>query len=132
MAKDPKRQLDEHIRTLIDALEVGYDERIRFALESFALDSGFERFAFLHARGPDSRAFSNYPEEWQRRYLTKNYAALDPVVAHAKRTMQISWSGRKMSNLSREERQFFAEAEEFGIAAGLTMPIKTGFGALPC
>lgn len=124
------RYLDDHLANFIDALEVGHDQRaIQFALESFTIDAGFERFAYLSARGPDSRAFSNYPEEFLRRYLTKNYAALDPVVAQTKRTMRpLCWSGRAMSNLGPDQRQLVSEAEEFGIATGLSIPIRAGFG----
>ena len=120
-----------HLDDLLDLLEAARDDRaLKGALRGYATRIGFDRFAFLDVRGQDTSALSNYPEDWQTHYLKNGYAAIDPVVASAKRTMRITpWSADRHPFLRHSaEWSFFGEAVEFGLRSGLSIPVKTGFG----
>lgn len=127
----PERVIDEHVAALIDALELAHDEQsVRFALKRFASDAGFERFAYANLKGANSRIYSNYPEPWQDQYLEHNYFVIDPVVTTAKRSHQpFAWSGAMMQRQGGEVKRIALEAELFGIRAGISIPIRAGFGA---
>lgn len=89
----------------------------------------FDRFAYAHIKGGVSRLFSNYPEEWQRRYLEQNYSALDPVVTDGGRAMlPFTWSGEDTKRIGGDINRIADEAADFGIRSGLSTPIKVGFG----
>ena len=63
----------------------GFEERAaRRALRDFCEDAGFDYFAYVHLRGQESFAVSNYPREWQELYVKRNYLRIDPVVTRAK------------------------------------------------
>lgn len=123
-----ERFLDDYLGNFIDTLESSQDETaIRFALQRLAASAGFDRFAYVDMRS--SRRYSNYSEQWQEVYHYENYVALDPVVAQAKRTMRpVVWSHSDKLRYGLEERRFFDEARTYGIASGITIPIKAGFG----
>ena len=64
---------------LIDRLAVTQtEETLRKANADLIQDLGFGGFAFLHVEPARTTAVSNYPDEWQRRYLESDYP---PVVA---------------------------------------------------
>jgi LuxR family transcriptional regulator, activator of conjugal transfer of Ti plasmids len=129
-SNEAARYLDEHVNWLVDALElVREPAAIRQALHHFAKCSGFDRFAYGHIQGTDTRVFSNYPEEWLRRYLDEGYFAIDPTIANAKRSPRpFAWSAADMMRHGGEIRKIAGEASEFGIKSGFTIPIRTGFG----
>lgn len=124
------RFIDDHFSGLLDSLELVRDVgAIKIALQQFTKQSGFEHFAYAHMRGTDSWIVSNYPEEWQQRYLANNYFASDPVITNAKRMMRpFNWSGRDMHRHGAEISRFANEAGEFGIRSGFAVPIRVGFG----
>ncbi|MEP2924409.1 MAG: autoinducer binding domain-containing protein, partial [Bauldia litoralis] len=66
--------MNELLLQLIDMLSLPLEERAaRRALRDFAESAGFDYFAYLHLRGQESFAVSNYPREWQEHYVQKNY-----------------------------------------------------------
>jgi DNA-binding CsgD family transcriptional regulator len=69
-----------------------------------------------------------YPDEWVQRYVSRNYFALDPVVAAAANSLlPIDWESLDLSG--RAARQVFGEAAELGIGDhGLTFPIRGARG----
>lgn len=62
--------------------------------------------------------------------MKHSYAAIDPVIANAKRTMRITprSADRHLFLRHSAEWSFFGEAVEFGLRSGLSIPVKTGFG----
>lgn len=126
-----RRFLDDHLGNFIDALEAANDETsVRFALQKLAANAGFDSYAYVDIRAGDNKAFSNYDDEWQKRYASENYISLDPVVTQARRTMRpTAWSHAEKHRYGTRERRFFDEAREFGIASGITVPIRGGFGS---
>lgn len=124
------RYLDDHLPGLIDAIEVRPDQlSIRTALHSFATAAGFEYFTYLSVRGGHLSGLSNYHEEWRQQYVSSNYLAIDPVIAQAKRTMRpTSWSINDRLRVDMNARKVLDEAAEFGIVAGMALPIHGSFG----
>lgn len=120
------------LQGLIDAVAVAHDERsIRNAIKNFTVASGFDRYAYIHVHAVDGVGFTDYPVEWQNIYLHKCYTVIDPVVTTAKRSMKMfAWSAEDQAvrRGSREIKQFYSEATDFGIRSGVSIPIGTSYG----
>ncbi|RWD18746.1 MAG: transcriptional regulator TraR, partial [Mesorhizobium sp.] len=73
-----------------------------------------------------------YGPEWQSEYAEQHYVEIDPVVRRARELKgAFTWSGeRERSQLSKEERSFYAHAADFGIRSGVTIPIRAAHGTL--
>lgn len=115
---------------LIDRLSLPLEERAaRRALRDFAQEAGFDFFAYLYLRGPESFAVSNYAREWQQLYVERDFIRIDPVVTGAKHGPPIfSWSAEQARRSGRRDvAGFFAEAERFGIRSGISISIPVGF-----
>lgn len=73
------------------------DSAYRISL-SFAKNIGFKFFAFSTSYPAKNEQFhtirfNNYPPEWNTEYETKQFRAIDPVVAHCNQTMlPVLWS----------------------------------------
>ena len=122
--------LNELLLRLIDMLSLPLEERAaRRALRDFAAGAGFDYFAYLHLRGRESFAVSNYPREWQELYVQKNYIRIDPVVTKAKHGPPIfQWSADEARRIGRlDVRQFYKDADRFGIRSGLSVSVPVGF-----
>jgi DNA-binding CsgD family transcriptional regulator len=122
--------LNELLLHLIDTLSLPLEERAaRRALRDFSEEAGFDYFAYLNLRGQESFAVSNYPREWQDRYVQMNYLRVDPVVTKAKHGPPIFlWSAAEARRLGRRDvTRFFIDAERFGIRSGLSVSVPVGF-----
>lgn len=119
----------EHLQKLIDAVEISKDNHsIKSAIQRFTLSSGFDRFAYLHVHAQEVIAFSDYPSEWQKVYIGRRYAIIDPVITRAKRKTEIfSWKADD-GERSREIRCFYSDAADVGLRAGVSIPIRTSYG----
>lgn len=126
------RFLDDHVPDLIDAMEVAQDaQTIKNALARFTDRAGFELFTYAAVRATESRLFSNYPEEWIQRYLSRNYFTMDPVVVAARRSKRpFAWSGPVMRQANPEGSDIIEEAKAFGRVSGFSIPISVGFGTM--
>lgn len=123
-------QLNANLLNLIDRLSLPLDERAaRRSLRDFANDTGFNFFAYLYLRGPESFAVSNYPREWQELYVERDFIRVDPVVTKAKHGPPLfSWSADEARrNGRRDVIKFFVEADRFGIRSGISISIPVGF-----
>lgn len=122
--------LNELLLHLIDTLSLPLEERAaRRALRDFSEDAGFDYFAYLHLRGQESFAVSNYPQPWCDRYVEKNYVLVDPVVTKAKHGPPIfTWSAEEARRIGRKDvTHFFKDAGRFGIRSGLSISAPLGF-----
>lgn len=122
--------LNELLLHLIDTLSLPLEERAaRRVLRDFCEDAGFDYFAYLHLRGQESFAVSNYPQPWCDRYVQKNYLLVDPVVTKAKHGPSIfTWSAEEAKHIGRKDiTQFFKDAGRFGIRSGLSISAPLGF-----
>ncbi|KVE27442.1 hypothetical protein WS67_11770 [Burkholderia singularis] len=65
------------------------------------------------------RIVSNYPQAWLDRYMQKNYAAIDPTIRIGARSRSLVIWG---DALFRKTPHLWAEAQQFGLKAGLSQP----------
>lgn len=120
-------------RELIDVAAVSRTEDdVRSALSERTKAYGFDYYAYLHLQPQWAYAVSNYPIEWQQRYLDDDLATIDPIVKMASATLRaFDWAGKNSGQLPpKEVRHFFSEAADFGIKSGMTIPVRTAFGHL--
>ena len=122
--------LNANLLNLIDRLSLPLEERAaRRALRDFAEDTGFDFYAYLYLRGPESFAVSNYSREWQQLYVEREFIRVDPVVTKAKHGPPLfAWSADEARRIGRHGvSQFFTEADRFGIRSGISISIPVGF-----
>lgn len=122
--------LNQAFGDFVDALETTHDEMgFKGAADRFAVRLGYRWFAYLGFSEPALKVLSSYPSSWARRYIEQRYEDVDPVVGIA-RTSQRSfkWDRRSLRLPSASQQRFFAEAAQFGIHSGATVPIRGGFG----
>ncbi len=116
-------------QTFIDRLaEAGDGDGLGRAMQAFAGELGFSKFTYLGFRRPGPQLpvyVTTYPMEWVYHYAGRRYQEIDPVVLQARQNMlPFAWNDQAAGpHASREQRQFFGEASEFDIKAGLTVPI---------
>jgi len=117
--------------TDITALQ-GDESILRQALGSLTNEAGFGGYAYLHIQPGHTIAVSNYHPEWRSMYFKKKLAAVDPVVGRAKSLKQaFAWSGDQDSaRISKAERAFYAQAADFGIRSGITIPVRAANGSI--
>lgn len=72
----------------------------------------------------DAFILATYSDEWISRYQAENYVALDPVIGVGlSGILPLDWND--VRNRNKKVRNFFGEAEEFGVARqGLSFPIR--------
>lgn len=117
---------------LTDLAALRGDETIlKDALSHLAEQAGFGGYAYLYIRPGHTVAASNYPPEWRALYFKRKFEAVDPIVNRAKSLKQaFVWSGeQERKRLSKEEREFFDRAADFGIRSGITIPIRAANGS---
>ena len=122
--------MDKWFQRLTEQVALSYDEQaVKSTLKRLTREAGFHAYAYLSMQPETQMAISDYSEEWQRRYFDKAYAFVDPVVRIAKSRMAaFSWTNADNGKLTKERRNFYGEAAEFGIRCGISMPVSTGFG----
>ncbi|WP_292520862.1 autoinducer binding domain-containing protein [Mesorhizobium sp.] len=102
---------------------------LKDALTDAVHELGFDCYAYLNIQPVRSYAVSNYADEWQQRYLDRNYKDIDPVVRTARARMEaFTWAPESPKKASSRVRAFYAEAGDFGIRSGISIPIRTAFG----
>jgi len=122
--------LNQWFERLTEQVALAHDEEaVRTALEKLSREAGFGTYAYLNLQAESQTAISNYDVEWQKRYLERAYALIDPVVRNARDKLEaFAWSNEPSLRMSKERRAFYGEAGEFGIRSGITIPIQAGFG----
>jgi LuxR family transcriptional activator of conjugal transfer of Ti plasmids len=123
--------MKEWFHRLIDLSSISSTERsLKRALPGLVQELGFECYAYLNVQPIRTHAVSNYPAEWQTRYIGLDYTRIDPVVSIARARMKaFAWAaGTPRQATSKAVRTFYAEASDFGIRSGISIPIRTPFG----
>ncbi|MCJ2877643.1 transcriptional regulator TraR [Rhizobium pusense] len=121
------------LEKLTDLAAIEGDECIlQTGLADIADHFGFTGYAYLHLQHKHVTAVTNYHRDWQSVYFDKKFDALDPVIKRAKsRKHTFTWSGeQEWPTLSKEERSFYADAADFGIRSGITIPIRAANGSM--
>jgi LuxR family transcriptional activator of conjugal transfer of Ti plasmids len=103
---------------------------LKLALSGLVRELGFDCYAYLNVQPVRTYAVANYPAEWQARYLARDYTRIDPVVGMARAQMQaFTWAAGGLRHASSKSViAFFAEAGDFGIRSGISVPVRTAFG----
>jgi len=106
------------------------EKTLKEALPELVEELGFERYAYLNLQPVRTFAVSNYPIEWQMRYLAEAYATVDPVISTARAEMKaFIWTVERPRRVtSKRLRRFYIEAHDFGIRSGISIPVRTAFG----
>ena len=109
-------------------------EHISRLCQAHLLDFGFRHVAYLTLRSPilapqDWVVSTTYPREWQRRYIARSYADLDPVLnacSHA--LLPVHWDTVPIT--TKEGRNLVGEAADFGIGkTGISVPLRSPDGS---
>jgi LuxR family quorum sensing-dependent transcriptional regulator len=100
------------------------------SLLSFATRYGFDHGALVDLPGPGERIEDTvlcvrWPEEWQSRYLEKDYVKHDPAVLHVMRTREpYTWLEMMgCPDYNTRQRRVVHEASEFSLTNGLIVPL---------
>ncbi|MCW0001883.1 transcriptional regulator TraR [Pararhizobium sp. YC-54] len=118
---------------LTDLTALQGDESIlKQALGNLTNEAGFGGYAYLHIQPGHTLAVSNYHPEWRSIYFKQKLASVDPVVKRAKTLKQaFVWGNEQDSTrLSKAERAFYAQAADFGIRSGITIPVRAANGSM--
>ncbi|MGM4929609.1 LuxR family transcriptional regulator [Tardiphaga sp. 619_E2_N8_5] len=91
-----------------------------------ALDlSCFAYLAIPQGLSATPQVISTYPVAWTSRYLQGNYQRFDPVISQAfARADPFEWgTDAGLSTSTRQQREMFDDAANYGIRYGFTVPI---------
>ncbi|MEP3245624.1 MAG: LuxR family transcriptional regulator [Sneathiella sp.] len=108
---------------------VDIPDRVGYLLSDLALD----HFSYMILKAPAKLSMdvtetiqTSYPDEWTKRYMSKQYYQLDPVADLVEQsTMPFYWGqGRFLRKFRKPQRLVFDEAREFQIMHGLSVPVR--------
>lgn len=124
--------MDQWFEHLIEQVSLALDEKsVKIVLQNLAHEAGFEMFTYVSLQANTHKILSNYPEVWQQRYLDELYVSVDPIMLGLRyRSDLFAWSNTTEGRLNKQQRKFFAEAAEFGIRSGVSIPVRSGFGQM--
>ncbi|MDM9620455.1 transcriptional regulator TraR [Rhizobium sp. AC44/96] len=112
--------------SLLDITVIARDQKtLKSALSDLAERFEFSGYAYIDLRFGRTFAISNYHPEWQDHYFKSDLKSVDPVIRRAKKLRRtFSWSAEAdMGSMSKSELAFFADATDFDIRSGITVPI---------
>lgn len=108
------------------------DAAVLNELRDVSEKAGFDYFIVsgLPHRGIELEPFvlvSDWPEEWFKRYMSRAYVEIDPIARNCFATTEpFAWNEVAIDEDSRSVAQkFMGEASEFGLSAGLCVPVHT-------
>ena len=87
---------------------------------------GFDKW--MYSAGPEpcdvAEKLLTYPPEWMSLYRHRGYLAVDPVVDHCRQHITpCLWSADQVLQGNAYQTRFFTEAVDFGLCAGIGLPI---------
>jgi DNA-binding CsgD family transcriptional regulator len=103
-------------------------DELKGALSVVLRSYGLTQFVYLRWSNDllsVEESIHTYSTAWTERYVAKGYSDVDPVVgmAHAS-SAPFLWDAESLSRTG-EIREFFNEAEKYGLYSGVTIPLKT-------
>ncbi|NCP64436.1 MAG: LuxR family transcriptional regulator [Paraglaciecola sp.] len=73
---------------------------------------------------------NGYPDAWLAHYFSKEHYKHDPIVKHcSEHTVPVCWDDPSLF-VNSQSRQVMQEAADFGLAAGISMPVHSPHGEL--
>ena len=111
-----------------------FEETLLSTLDGFGFPKAtmiFMPYSLELATAPP-RHISNYPIEWQERYLNNDYIKIDPAIHKPLQNPNTAFKWHEKNNLTNSEQLVLNEAACFGLDVGLCIPISasTGFGIM--
>ena len=108
---------------------------VQAAFRRLARQAGVDYYVYGNSRPGLDQPYidSTYPQEWMGHYLANRYQLIDPVVLEAQRShLPFAWRflTNRANGLSPAQQRLFAEAAEFGIRDGFTIPFHTEEGCV--
>jgi DNA-binding CsgD family transcriptional regulator len=110
-------------------------DELNTLMASYFDNLGFDKYAYVLVNNPNdikmnNSYVSNYPTQWEERYTAQNYFTVDPLYELFKKSNKLfSWSwDQQKENLSPIQKKFFWEANDFGVDAGVGIPILSPNG----
>jgi DNA-binding CsgD family transcriptional regulator len=123
-------------QTFINRLSVSEDTpNLRDVMAEAAAAIDLSCFAYLSMPSRSNESpllISTYPVVWTNHYIQSHYERLDPVINQALDSPEpFEWGSEiKTQKLSSPQRELLAEAAQFGIRHGYTIPIHDGRGPI--
>ncbi len=109
---------------------------VQIAMEEGFADMGFVQSCYLMFRPPAGhpvpKVLTNFPRGWRDRYIDMDYGKVDAMMPLAGRSLfPIRWDevfdGQEVTP---KQRRIYAEASEFGLKCGITVPIHGPAGGM--
>ena len=102
-------------------------------LRRLAVEAGVDFFAYGNSRPGLEAPYwdSTYPAAWMAHYFEHRYQFIDPVVLQAQASpLPFAWRFllNRPEGMTPEQRHLFAEAAEYGIRDGFTIPFHGADG----
>lgn len=120
--------LETALLRLQDGLHAAKDEKcFRSLAARFSKEIGYKWFAYF-SNEKEFNVLSSYPKEWLESYDLNKYHKVDPIVKKASNTrVMFDWVSPETSSC-KAQRKFFGEAGDYGIKAGIVIPLRAGMG----
>ncbi len=122
------------IHTLGDCLDITSSaecgEGLKAAVVAAAASHGFPTITYhmIAADGlvpPIATHFTSYPAEWVAHYIASNVYFRDPVIRHGQTAVTpYAWDWLEAKGIDAAGRTVFGQASEFGVAHGLSVPVR--------
>lgn len=105
------------------------------SLRQLAKQADVDFFAYGNSRPGLENPYwdSTYPAKWMNHYFLNRYQFIDPVVLEAQRShLPFAWRFllNRPQTMTPEQKLLFAEAAEYGIRDGFTIPFHSETGCI--
>jgi DNA-binding CsgD family transcriptional regulator len=128
---DPTLFVLPQIGRLMDSFAI---EEVQATLRELTWSMGYEHFLFGQQQDgagvPEPRqvVVSGYPEAWRKRYVSRNYIAVDPTVAHCLvSSMPLPWTPDLVTE---ESTPMWEDAARHGLRHGLSLAVHERGGSV--
>ena len=117
------------IRDQVETIEQAEDfESLRKAGSEILSAYGFDQFTYHELSPSDTPAtafyISTYDPAWVRHYIDREYRHIDPVLNMARNAVvPFAWPSDQVMKRRTRYHHFFAEAADFGVKSGITIPV---------
>jgi len=117
----------KHLMHYSSLMETKSEEETLAKLKAAVLNLGFSKMKFALIQGPSRLykniyLYSNYSKNWLDRYEAQEYWKIDPVLEHAlHHKSPLIWNASTFN--TPQQRAFYEEANQYGIYAGITLPL---------
>lgn len=121
----------ERLDNLQQLLDCTSAAQLRVRATGCVRQLGFDKWIF--SAGPEpcgvAESLLTFPSEWMNLYHGRGYFAVDPVVEHCRQHITpCLWAADPTARGAGYQTRYFREALEFGLVAGIALPIHGPLG----